>query len=1394
MGAKRVRAQSNRGNSSSRGRRNRPIRTPVRRARHLLRNMRQRWLRSSNPPFPTAPLSQEVLSEVLRSAHLPPRAPAFTLVPPRPPMLEISDDESDMDSPPPPEYESLPSVTSEDESGDEDEISIRPQAPSPANSMNELISCMDNTHVLFYTGQWNVDLQRFRRLWGSADPNVHFPPSVGDSEEYLKWFIRLLQLGGPYSVQYHPTSNDLTIPCGKVTNLRRNLFLYLLKYLSQLGVGNHHLFAVTEGPLAPRVVVGTVYVGSNGVALYSSVMDVFANIVRMFRDYFDDQRDEDDYWKDTDSGEVIVLRRGADVRFRLTQVPGFVFPIGAFWVDELIPIFDSGFPEGGIISIKNYSDNLCLVYSIAMGLAKIGWPSFFPRGMRYVDLNWFATKLNSCTVSDWGIDEAKRLMVAVRQRIPGDVFTRIDNDTLHQYSTSEVCDRLRAIETELVPQGAALDVYMLRVSLKGKKRIFPCYMSDRRDVPDERRIKLVNVTFANVNHFCLVSSLRKVFSGCGGKIFETCQRCHRTFYSRAMCMKHRCEDGRHPSFAWSNVDADDDDPLSAGICMKCHLRFKNAFDLEYHQKHCFMKNRSGSRYVKLSDEPFLRGKDEEDDPEVSREEALGRRKLFFADFESSIDGEGHHATMSYGLYDTVDGEYFSGYSLEEFMEKVIEFSKRHKEIHVYFHNAMNYDANFILRYVLREKKDWSINVIMKSASRLQTIKFIWMDGKTQRRIRIGDTYHFMTMSLDRIVSSIRKDDIEENRQHFSRFFEEFRKKYPELDDVAFDKVLHKNLFPYRFFDDPAKLDTDIGEFDRIFRPAEENLQFFSEAVSVEDLAANYPKFEEICELFNVRTARDYHDIYLLCDVMEIADVFLRARESLYETHHIDIARYIGMPGASWAAFLKYNPAMQLPLYRATKFAEFFNSMTRGGVTSAPLRYACSDATHSIIYLDVNGLYPFVMQKYLYPCGELEWRTFDESVNQDPQKYFMDVLCPSLKEYTRGCCVAADLHFPPEVKKMTDQFPFAPEHRVLKDCYFDENGEMYPFLQRWSEANDGERMKPFIGLVGTLEDKVEYGVHWRLLRWYIKHGVVLRKLYYGVFFDEGDYLRGYVQLNISIRNQRKDELGKMVYKLLGNSIYGKTFESPFNRGTYLIVRNEEKLTGLLEEGGISSITPIDEENCIVKLDAEQVVLDKPTYIGACVTEYAKLHMYKLFYDKLMGIFPGIELVYTDTDSFIVRVEHAANMGPKELFEFIDARCPGLFGSVGGQVKSETGGEDLIAEVIALRSKLYAYRTTKGKIGKRAKGTTSAAQERELSWDVYKKALFELRAVPTHNMQFLRSGFEVQTIDMVKQSISVNDGKRFICPDGIHTHAWGWKEDDNERSEEEEAPSASHCELL
>ena len=898
----------------------------------------------------------------------------------------------------------------------------------------------------------------------------------------------------------------------------------------------------------------------------------------------------------------------------------------------------------------------------------------------------------------------------------------------------------------------------------------------------------------------------------GGKQFFSCLKCGECFYHKRLLRQHRCfenkiEGGDH----WSRTDCKDGECMECGFCEKCRLKFEEPTEYQYHQEHCLLAGKTGYKHIRLlgqekgdkfatsNGHPVLRGHEVDEEKEA---EDVARTRILYADFESSIDPEtGDHSFMSYGIYDYEGDQYECGYTLENFMNFVLDVAystESQDQIYVYFHNAMNYDANFILRYVLATPScaDWTIKTIMKSSNRMQKLVFYTQRGDKKRAIHIADTFLFMTMSLEKIVECMKGKDLASNVRFFPRFFSEFRKRYPGVSDNEIEHILRKNIFPYKFFTDSIKLQTGIWDFLKIFEAREENLRFFSERVTLQDLEKGYADTKHVIETFQCGHAKGYHDLYLLCDVMELADIFTRAMKSMWESRHIHLFKYLGTPSATWEAFLRFNPYMELPLYENTMQAEFFRAMLRGGVTSAALRHAKADETHSIIYLDVNGLYPYVMQKYLFPCGEFRFQTFEWDGHENCVRK-LGQLFSRFEQSQTGMCFCVDLHFPDEVKRLTDSYPFAPEHRRIYEEYFvNQERELTPFLKKWSFVNrrvddhgreQVETMKEFVGLVGTLYDKKKYNLHWRLLKYYIEHGVEVPHVYFGIGFGEGDYLAGYIRKNIEERNMAHDEFLKLFLKLLSNAVYGKTMEAVERRKSYEIIRqsNSGRVQGLLDESSLASITPIDELGWVVELNGEEIVLEKPTYIGACITEYAKLHMYELLYDKLMKIFPeGCEMVYTDTDSFILRVAHPPELAdPHALFAYMREQDPNLLGGIGGQVKSETGEDDTIDEVIALRSKVYAYRTKKGKIGKRAKGTTHDAQDMQLDFEIYQKVLETLKSKETDNVQFVRKTFKIASKSMLKRSLSVNDGKRYIRKDGVRTHAFGYDLADSDSEDED-----------
>lgn len=1276
-----------------------------------------------------------------------------------------------------------------------------------------------------------LNLEKFRDLLGRIETTRRFETffSSGERERSapdfdLEGFIEnefrkmhagrmALNPGWKFPSLIGYNQSVLSIPGRDVIDLPLYIMMYTLRRLTQFPKGQKS-FIVMENVAVDIDDSNTSHIiqrkgtnhpirVENGRIRVDDFIRIYLTLVKKFAGTLPGYDGSASWNGSEDSGTRIMLNKylgGHRVYMRLNFIPAYSVKPGHMWTQQVEDLIKQTVGNS-VLSVKNENDNKCLLYCIILGLIiKVkGETRVFGLNKLMIDPSEIYSK-GMFLFSNEEDPISRLIRNLCRFILPASTFENEEDNLFDQFlsdldkrvgtvlSLSDFREEFEKIESKIIPDNiCGIDIYGIDYNINS--HIYPLYISKTR----ENLIELLCVTPLDTynSHFCLIINMEKLLRGSGGKQFFSCSKCGETFYHRRLLNEHKCPCAllQHSSdggYHFSNKYADPSCDIVCGSCPKCRLDFTDDFTYQYHKEHCLMAGQTGYRHVQLitykkDEHPTLNG--EEIDLEAENDH-VKRRRVIYADFESSINPEnGEHSFMSYGAYDWKGDVYKCGYSLEEFMNFILGIAYGNKEdhIYIYFHNAMGYDANFILRFVLRhsEYKKWGIQVIMKSSNRLQKLVFhTTKEGKT-RQIHIGDTFLFLTLSLERIVDSIRKDNVEVNEGNFPNFFQIFKRRYPFVSDEEIDHVLRKNIFPYKFFTSSEKLDTPISEFLKIFEPKEENIKFFSEKVTVEDLEEGFADTRHIVETFKCKDARDYHDLYLCCDVMQLADVFDRCLNIFWESHHIHLTKYLGMPSASWAAFLRHDPKLCIPLYEDTFFAEFFKGMIRGGITSAVLRHAVADENHSIIYLDVNGLYPYVMQKYDFPCGHFDFIPLGwsgEIVNIKLKEYF-----EMFEKEHKGMCFCVDMHIPDEVKKVTDMYPFAPEHRRIYNEYFTnpDTKEMTPFLKKWSEANDGEQMKEFTGLVCTLYDKQKYNVHWRLLKFYMEHGVQIKRVLFGVLFDEGDYLAGYIRKNIEIRNGRKDELGKTAYKLLGNAIYGKTFESPFKRATYEIIDDKIKLQGLIEEGNIAAVLPIDDLGWIIKMDGEDIILDKPTYIGSCVCEFAKLHMYTLLYDELSPLFPGTEddpgcqLVYTDTDSFIVKLRHPEGVtsDPKTLFDYIKKHNPGLIGGIGGQVKSETGENDTIKEIVALRSKVYAYITTSGHEDRRAKGTTHATQA-QLELEQYRNVLLSHKSLVTHNAQFKRQRFMIASMDVERQSLSDNDGKRYICDDGVHTHAFGF----------------------
>ena len=74
------------------------------------------------------------------------------------------------------------------------------------------------------------------------------------------------------------------------------------------------------------------------------------------------------------------------------------------------------------------------------------------------------------------------------------------------------------------------------------------------------------------------------------------------------------------------------------------------------------------------------------------------------------------------------------------------------------------------------------------------------------------------------------------------------------------------------------------------------------------------------------------------------------------------------------------------------------------------------------------------------------------------------------------------------------------------------------------------------------DKKNYLVHYRMLKFYIRHGMIIDKDHIIISFKQNKWLEKYISFNTQKRNKAKNDLEKDFYKLSNNAFYGKTMQN------------------------------------------------------------------------------------------------------------------------------------------------------------------------------------------------------------------------------------------------------------
>ncbi len=276
---------------------------------------------------------------------------------------------------------------------------------------------------------------------------------------------------------------------------------------------------------------------------------------------------------------------------------------------------------------------------------------------------------------------------------------------------------------------------------------------------------------------------------------------------------------------------------------------------------------------------------------------------------------------------------------------------------------------------------------------------------------------------------------------------------------------------------------------------------------------------------------------------------------------MEALHYYTSPGLALDAMLKYTEA-KLDLISDPDMYLMIEKGIRGGVSSIMKRY--SEANHKyldnydpkkpnkhIMYLHANNLYGWAMNKPL-PHKNFRWMK-DEELDDWRSK---------------SCFLEVDLEYPKVLHDLHNEYPLAPEKLLV-----------------------GKVKK----LVPNLNDKTKYVLHYENLKLYLRLGLRLTKIHRGITFEEKDFMKKYIDLNTNMRTKGTTDFEKDFYKLMNNSVFGKTMENVRNRVNVKLVTNKKNLNKLVKKSNFKRISEFDENLVAVHMEKTTVKLNKPIYL-------------------------------------------------------------------------------------------------------------------------------------------------------------------------------------------------------
>ena len=758
----------------------------------------------------------------------------------------------------------------------------------------------------------------------------------------------------------------------------------------------------------------------------------------------------------------------------------------------------------------------------------------------------------------------------------------------------------------------------------------------------------------------------------------------------------------------------------------------------------------------------------------------------------------------------------------------LEFSAM--RVPIYAHNSSGYD-NTLLIHILSECHE-ELNIIptaMDHFMQIQTKQLVFKDSKK-----------LISGSLRSLVQTFLGGDKSKYNATISSVKQWCKSYGIEFKDSFIDLLLQKEPMFYNLVDSFESLSTPtIPKLEDIYN------ELTSDLMSVED----YDHMKKLWTTFEIKNWKMYYELYNILDATLLSDVLIQFRTSCINHFCVDPANYMTCPQMTYSLFLKtitdfhsetklselannwamyiikthnneglthdelvkyYFDSMKdfltcgLNLLRKSQIETFVKMMKslRGGITQIRTRY-CDVTSQSktqsktqskIEYMDLNNLYPGSMHRPFPYYVEHP----DEYLNiHDPNEWILE----QSSFQPTGYFIECDIECPAELHNQFNDLPFFPEKNYGLQSQFIKD-----FATQWNVTNKETKTQK---LVCTLFNKSHYFCHYLMLRLGVQQGYRITKIHKITPFKQAPFMYEYVSDLARRRALAKTDVEKQLFKLLGNSLYGKCLYLGLNKMHVNVCTTYEQSQKIANNHSLDSIQDFelyDKNLAIYKLRNPSRNITSPIFVGFTVLELSKYIVYDYYYNVLKPNFDSVQLLGQDTDSLIVKLTSTDNdlriLKLADYMDFSEIDLESPFGKrminyceennldlktfmnnnkkvPGNIMKLEHQGWT-IERFIGLRPKLYILIDNHNTIHKASKGVpknalTTTGEKFKLDIEKYYHCLFPESSEQAQQIGVFRhivnQKLSLKTMSQEKCMMNCLDNKVYICNDNITTYAWG-----------------------